>query len=394
MKLYLNIFLVVIVCFNFSFCKRTEETTREEDGTIKTVITEEWETEERRGHGRGRGRGDTIVIMTNDNENVDNQYDSEESRPNSVKPKTVQLNRLYDGKTGYHFSTDQQEQSVLGKAGYKFDASLGSVVIKREDFPECEDLVPVTRVKHASLSPYHTLVVTSALVRWWTGGGWNADTVVIGYAVLEKGKCGATAQVRQLIKDSYIQTTNDDEYKNYKSAGFGDGGAPIFYVWGESDNFVTPQISQAIKDKTAVLTRLNKEIDYHYSVDQKEKSVLEKAGYKFDGTLGRIVVKQTDFPECGDLVPITRVKNLSQAIHVLVTSTSAVVQWWITGGWNGDTVVIGHAVSEKGKCGATVQVRHLIKDSYIQISNNAEYGLYKTSGYGDGGAPVFYIWEA
>jgi hypothetical protein len=405
MKLCLNILLIAALFFHISTCKRTEERTVEEDGTIDTVITDEWqEVEERHfdGRGHGRGRGDTIVVMTNDNENDDHKDETEVAAtgPTSIKDKTVILNRLYSAQlSDYHYSVDPQEQTTLNNAGYKPDGSLGLIVTKREHFPDCPDLVPITRLGHDGYTA-HALVVTSANVHlWMTSWGWK-NPEVIGYGVLEKGKCGATLAVRHLGGapgyTSY-QTSSDAERSTLMTLGFADHVAPIFYVWDSTENFIAPKLPHA--HKTAVLTRLYKEqgTDFHYVNSEEAQATLGRLSYQFDGTMGRVVTKQTDMPECTDLVPITLLSHGTYTGHGLVVNAANVKQWINDWGWK-DGGVIGYGVLTKGKCGANVAVRHLMNPvtNFIHISNDAEYNLYKADlvKYGDHVAPVFYIWEA
>jgi hypothetical protein len=399
MKLYLNIFLIAVLCFHFSTCKRTEETTQEEDGTIKTVITDEWETEKRRGNGRGRG--DTIVVMTNENEN-DNQNENDEPevaepRSISIKDKTSPLIRfLYADNTDYYYSADPQEQKTLENVFFKNDANLGQVVTKREDFPECFDLVPIFLLRDLA-SSIHALIVTFATIYW-------ENTGVIGYGVLEKGKCGATIAVRQLAKpgyaSSFIQTASDTERSKFLALGYVDYEpiffGPTFYIWDTAAQFQPPQYPHT--SKTSLLTRLynEKETDYHYSVAQKEQATLGQASYQFNGNMGRVVTKQSDMSACSDFVAITRLSNAQFTSHVLIVTASDVNKWKNDGGWT-DAGIIGYGVLEKGRCGATVAVRQLVRgdsNHYFQTSNDVEYNIYKKRGYADGVAPVFYIWDA
>jgi hypothetical protein len=395
MKLILNIFLVAFFCFHFSSGKRTEETTQEEDGTIKTVITEEWETEERRGgRSQGRGRGDTIVVMTNDNGNAGHQQsDLAETRPTSVKCEEGLLNRLFDGKFDYHYSVDQKEQSVLGKSGYKFDASLGRIVINRECFPECQHLVPIIRLTHDPTTTHGLITPSGAAEKWILEGQKPQSAEVIGYGVLEKGACGANLAVRHLAnKEVQIQTSSDAEYNSLKSNGFVTTSktAPTFYVWGSSDQ-LTPPVRSPVENKTSVLTRMWKGSVYSYSIDAQEQEILDKAGHKYDGIVGRIVVKKEDMPDCPNLVPITRINYPS--INQLVAD-AAVVKQFTVGGVYKIKGVIGYGVLTKGKCGATVPVRHVSGPArHLQITNAAEYAIYKANGWVDQ-TLTFYIWEA
>jgi hypothetical protein len=409
LKLILNIFLVAILSFRFSTCTRTEETTEEADGTIKTVITEEWEEETRKtygGHdGRGHGHGDTIIIMTNDNENDDHQQTQvEPDGPASIKHKTGLLNRLYNDKlTDYHYSVDPQEQVTLNNAGYKPDGNLGRVITKREHFPGCPDLVPITRLSHDACT-CHGLVVTSAHVRQWiTVWAWK-DAGIIGYGVLEKGKCGATKAVRHLGRGSdcnHFQTSSDTERSTFLTLGYIDHVAPTFYIWDEIDSFTPEPHSRAIEEKTTQLTRVynEKKTDYHYSVDQEEQSVLGRDGYNYDGNMGRVVPKQSDFAECPHLVPINRLSHDVCTCHGLVVTAAHVRQWITVWAWK-HAGIIGYGVLEKGQCGANVAVRHLSKVpecSHVQITNDAEYNQYKrtdSTNYIDHVAPTFYVWDS
>jgi hypothetical protein len=404
MKLILNIFLIAVLCFYFSTSKRTEETTQEDDGTIKTVITDEWENEERRGNGRGRGRGDTIVVMTNDNENTVHQnteVDSEvaETRLISIKDISSPLLRFHHASnTDYYYSANPKEQETLENVFYKNDANFGQVITKREDFPECFDLVPLTR-SGAESALIHSLIATTVCT-WWKHMG------VIGYGVLEKGQCGATIAVRQLSKSNcspcVLSTNSDTEHNNHIALGYTSGGpveqnAPTFYIWDTAAQFEPS--TNLLASKTALLTRFHNatKTDWHYSAAQKEQATLGQAGYTFDGDMGRVVMKQTDMSSCSDLVPITRLSNAQVAAHALIVTASDVAKWK-NDGWKVDGV-IGYGVLEKGRCGATLAVRQLgvvwgDRKDYFQTSKDVEYNIWKKKTYVDGTAQVFYIWDA
>jgi hypothetical protein len=406
------IFLLVAVCsIHQSTCTRTEQQTVEDDGTVRTVITEEWETEERRGHGRGnggRGRGDTIIIMTNDDDNQGSQVESDvESHHHGIKPKTVPVNRLYNDKLAdFDYVTTADEQDRLTRNGYTFDGNIGRIVAKREDFPECADLMPIT--KAYSSCGCHALAATAATMRYLAGGAWQ-DTGVIGYGVLDKGKCGATTRVRHIHKNNancnlilHFQTSIDAEYNSYKNLGYVDSSAADFYLWEENDSFTPQPRPHSIEDKTALLNRLynDKLADFDYSIDRQQEDILTRAsgGYRFDGSLGRIVTKQSDLSDCSALVPLTRMYSAC-GCHALAASAAS-IRYLEGGGWQ-NKGVIGFGVLENGKCGATVQVRHmhLVNANcnlilHFQTKSDAEYDYYKKLGYVDSVAPTFYIWEA
>jgi hypothetical protein len=415
MKLYLNIFLTIVLFFPSSTCTRTEERTVDEDGTIKTVITdEEWETEERRYNGQGRGRGDTIIVMTNDNENTDQdqhaevESEIEEPPPTSIEHNSVPLNRLYSAQlTDYHYSVDPQEQTTLNNVGYKSVVNLGRVFTKREHFPECPDLVPITRLFIEACTS-HVLIVTSTTVRtWMKGWGWT-NPEILGYGVLEKGKCGATLAVRQLAISgdcsSSVHITSDTERSSFLPRGYTDYEfvAPTFYIWDNTAKFEPPK--RPYTRQTSLLTRLynDKETDYHYSVAQKEQATLVQAGFQFDANMGRVVTKRSDMPDCPDLVSITRMNCDAPAStsHVLVVNAANVDQWKTWG--CKDDRVIGYGVSEKGQCGATLPVRLLgvsgDPNYNFQTTSDGEINYYKRPflvKYSDmSQAPIFYIWEA
>jgi len=407
MELTLNIFLLVaFFCVTCSSTdpKRTETQTTEADGTIKTVITEEWEEEKTihkggRGHGRGRGHGDTIVIMTNDNDDVDNHHHDQHDS-GSINERTAVLNRLYREKdTDYHYSVDPQEQTSLTNNGYKPDGSLGRIVPKLEDFLECTHLVPIVRISHDVMTS-HGLVVTAAVYEFINVYKWK-DTGIIGYGVLEKGQCGANLAVRSMWKSAdwsyFFQSTSDSEYKTYSTLGYSDYGWPTFYIWGEGDNFSPQPRPAVIEDKTALLTRMysDKQTDFTYVTSQQEQDILAKEGYKFDANMGYVAKTQSAFTEC-TLVPIVRISHDVMTSHGLVV-TAIVNEFINTYKWK-DTGIIGYGVLQKGQCGANLAVRNMWKSAdwsyFFQTISDPEYKLFSTMGYSNYGWPVFYIWEA
>jgi hypothetical protein len=325
--------------------------------------------------------------MTNENENADQQHhetevesEAEETRPTSTKCKAAgQLNRL---------------SKILGKSGYKFDASLGRIVINRECFPECHHLVPITRLTRDPTTT-HGLIAPSGLAEKWTAEGRKAQSAeIIGYCVLEKGACGANLAVRHLSNNEVqVQTSNDSEYNSFKSNGFVTTAktAPTFYVWGSSDQ-LTPPARSPVEDKTSVLTRLWKLNLYRYSIDPQEQEILDKAWYKYDGIMGRIVTNKADMPDCPDLVPITRINH--RTIHFISADAAFVSRNSNAGGGWENAGVIGYGVLTKGKCGATVPVRHVADLPQFQVTNDAEHAIYKQYGWIDHSVPIFYIWEA
>jgi hypothetical protein len=413
MKLYLNTFLVVFICFNFFSGKRTEEIIQEEDGTTETVIAEEWGTETHRGHWRGRG--DIIVVMTNDNDNQDAQVESGvESNPKGIKEKTVPVIRLYNDKIkNVDYTIDQNEQ---GKNGFTFDAPVGRIVLKREDFPECADLVPIT-YGYAPCGT-HGLVAAAAPMRYLQGAGaYWLDGGIIGYGVLEAGKCGANTHVRSLWANNvgpsgcaiHFQTSADIEFDTKKKQGYGGSAVINFYLWEENDSFIPQPRPHSIDDKTVLLNRIYnpKLSDFDYTTDRQQEVILTRAssGYRFEGTLGRVVTKQSDLADCSGLVSLTKMYLPADECHVLAATASSVSSLE-KGGWK-NMGVIGFGVLENGKCGASVKVRHVYTNTagdamtkkydlkmHIQTKSDAEYLNCKRVYYVDGAAPTFYIWEA
>jgi hypothetical protein len=409
MKLGLNIFLIVAFFCVPCLSTRTETQTVEDDGTVKTVITDEW-AEERTVHhdGRGRGHGDTIIIMTNDNENQVDQIETK-SEVTTIEQKTIPVNRLYNDKLAdYQYSFDPQEQTTLTQSGFKFDKDIGRIVAKREDFPECTDLVPIYKMSHDTCF-CHGLVVHSGNVRQWESWGWK-NSGVVGYGVLENGKCGASLHVRHMAINNadcklvlHIQTTSDTEYNTLPKLGYAVSVAPNFYIWDSNDNFAPPpRLANSVEKKTVQLNRLynNPQTDYDYSIDREAEAILAQGGrgYNFDKTMGRIVAKREDFPECRDLVPITVMIHDTCTCHGLVVNAGNVRQWegWT---WKDTGVVIGYGVLDKGKCGATAQVRHIGANNadcklvlHFQTTSDTEYANYLKLGYAASVAPDFYIW--
>jgi hypothetical protein len=411
MKLYLNIILIAffsIPCLG----TRTETQTVEEDGTVKTVVTDEW-TEERtfgRGHGRGHGSGDTIVVMTNDNDNVEPQTSKGTSNGQNscdVTSKTVPMKRFFKGPDSYSYSSDQQKETALTNSGYTVDGAMGRVVAQRSNFPECRDLFPIIGVTSPGDRRYNILTASvGAAITFTRVFSWS-ETGVIGYAVQEKGKCGATVPVRALHKNlngliQYLQITDaDGEIDDYKNLGYVLPGYQEFYVWDENAHFC-PQ-PRPIEKKTALLTRLyNSQLtDFDYTTSPKVEEILTKpsGGYRFDGSLGRVVIKPSDLPECKDLVPIIKLFMSSYTDHVLLVD-QADVDNWVKSGWT-NAGVIGYGVLEKDICGATVEVRHAFLHNadpnlklFFVTSVLSQYENVKTYGFADMGTKNFYIWEA
>jgi hypothetical protein len=244
----------------------------------------------------------------------------------------------------------------------------------------------------------HGLIVPSALTENWIAIGRKSQSQdIIGYCVLEKGVCGANLAIRHLAnKEVQVQTSSDAEYNNFKIDGFSSipqKTAPTFYLWGESDQLTAPQHSP-VENKTTVLTRSWKLTAYHYATNQQEREVHDKASYEYDGTMGRIVAKKSDMPDCPDLAPITRLVH-PHMMHWLTVDAAFVSKMTTTENGLLDMGIIGYGVSTKGKCGATVPVRHMyFKATTLQVTNAAEYAIYKEYGGGDYAAPTFYIWEA
>jgi hypothetical protein len=413
MKLYLNIILIAffsIPCLG----TQTKTETVEEDGTIKTVITDEW-TEERPVRGRGHGRGDTIVVMTNDDDNVEPQTSEGTSKGQDscgTTSKTVPLKRFFNGGNLYSYSTDQQKETTLTNAGYKFDSSMGRVVPQRSDFPECHDLVPIAGMTMTYGNAGHNILLTNAGQGYLYGynSAWS-ETGVIGYAVPEKGKCGATIPVRHVFKATgateWLQITDaDGEIEAYKNMDYIDtkyedtSVIQDFYVWDENAHFC-PQ-PRPIEKKTALVTRLFNSIltDVEYVTSSKMEDLLTKpsVGYRFDGSLGRVVLKPSDLPECKDLVAIIKMFHSTNKDHALLVD-QAMADSWVKAGWT-NVGVIGYGVLEKDKCGATVEIRHTFLQTATP-SRNLFYGSilsqYKSMtrhGTPDGGTKNFYIWEA
>jgi hypothetical protein len=407
MKLYLNIILIAFFSIP-CWATRTETQTVEEDGTVKTVITDEW-TEERHVRGRGRGQGDTIVVMTSDNDNEEHQTsegtsDGQQSC-NNITSRTVPLKRLFNGVDSYTYSIDQQDETTLTKAGYKLEETMGRVVAQQSDFPDCHDLVPITRVTLPIPSGGFNIMMLNAPSAFYIRiGGWP-EAGGMGYAVMEKGKCGATIPVRQLRSSkSFLQITDaDGESDAYKSLGYAiiPNIALDFYVWDEKADFC-PQ-PRPIEKKTALLTRLFNTIlsDFEYVTNPKVKEILTKptGGYRFDGNLGRVVIKPSDLPECKDLVPIIKMFHSSSTNHVLLVD-QAIADSWVKEGWT-NAGVIGYGVLEKGKCDATAEVRYWSVQQanvnwllHYQTAVLSQYEILKNLyGCNDGGTKNFYIWE-
>jgi hypothetical protein len=93
MKLILNIFLIAVFILPVSATKpkRTETQSVEDDGTVKTVVTEEWTDQK---EFKGRGRGD-IIVMTNDDNDQSEHSNQRGDHDSSVA-------------TSYQGSDDQQ----------------------------------------------------------------------------------------------------------------------------------------------------------------------------------------------------------------------------------------------------------------------------------------------
>jgi hypothetical protein len=403
MKLYVNIILIafsIIPCW----ATRTETQTVEDDGTVKTIITDEW-TEERT-FGRGHGRGDNIVIMTNDNDNGEDQTSEGTSNGQdscNISSKTVPVTRFFNGKS-YTYSIDKQKETTLANSGYKKDGPMGRIVAQRSDFPDCHDLVPITQVTH-SREGYNMLLANTGRVYSFEISTWP-ETAVIGYGVLEKGKCGATVPARQINKANteFLHITDaEGEFDAYKSMGYEPqvDGAQYFYVWGENVHFCP--LSRPIEKKTALLNRLynTKLSDFEFTTNPKVEEILTKpgSGFRFDGTLGRVVINPSDLPESKDLVPITKLFRSSSTDHVLLVD-QATTDAWVKAGWT-NAGVIGYGVLEKDKCGATREVRHAFMDIpyykamlRYQTTILSQYEPLVNNNFVDGGTKKFYIWEA
>jgi len=300
-------------------------------------------------------------------------------------------------KSDYYYSTDEQEQNRLTQDDYKFDGSMGRVVAKRESFPGCTDLVPITRISQAELSA-HALFVTAIFFNdRTTKYGWKNDGI-IGYGVLDNGRCGATVRVRNLYKGNMrFQTSNDAEFQQFKTSGFLDWDVPEFFIWDKNANPAPATRRSSIDAPTALLTRTynDAQTDFYYSIDRQTPVTLGQNIYQFDGIMGRVIAKLSDFPDCTDLVPITRLYHPVSTCHALIVTSADVRDMVVNNGWKDDGGVIGYGVLQKDKCGATVPVRNLnLNDWRFQTTSEGEYKAYKYLSFTDWTRASFYIWEA
>jgi len=187
-----------------------------------------------------------VVILTVFNTNVGD--DTVQSTPADRTKKLTVLNRLFNAKaTDYIFTVDRLEEQIAGDAGYALDATLGRVALRYQDMPDCPLLMPIYKLSQP-ISTNHILMVSEELVTEWyiklitsNQGKSNWQYIgVIGFGVLNKNECGATAQVRHFSNEiadvnsqsmTHILTTNDTEAADLPTRGIKRSNLPSFYIW-------------------------------------------------------------------------------------------------------------------------------------------------------------------